>query len=57
MDILKQYVDIFNRDDEECYRNDIDNAHVYEWMKNEVPIFECPDKQIERAYYSNRSMP
>ena len=51
MDILKQYVDIFNRDDEECYRNDIDNAHVYEWMKNEVPIFECPDKQIERAYY------
>lgn len=51
MDILKQYVDAFNRDDEEIYRNDIDNAHVYEWMKKEVPIFECPDQDIERAYY------
>lgn len=51
MDILKQYVDVFNRDDEEIYRNDIDNAHVYEWMKSEVPIFECPDQDIERAYY------
>lgn len=51
MDILKQYVDSFNLDDEEIFRNDIDNAHAYEWMKNEVPIFECPDKEIERAYY------
>lgn len=51
MDIIKHYVDEFNRDDEEFIKNDIDNAHVYEWFKNEVPIFECPDKCIERAYY------
>ena len=51
MDILKHYVDLFNENDEEVYKNDIDNAHAYEWMKDEVPIFECPDKDIERTYY------
>lgn len=51
VDILKDYVELFDRYDEECYSNDIDNAHAYEWLKNEIPIFECPDKDIERAYY------
>lgn len=51
MDIIRHYVDEFCRDDEEFIKNDIDNAHVYEWMKNEVPVFQCPDKDIERAYY------
>ena len=51
MDILKHYVDLFNENDEEVYKNDIDNAHAYEWMNNEVPIFECPDEDIERTYY------
>lgn len=51
MDVLKHYVDLFNENDEEVYKNDIDNAHAYEWMKSEVPIFECPDKDIERTYY------
>jgi len=51
MDILKYYVDLFNKNDEECYRNDIDNAHAYEWLSEEIPIFSCPDKAIEQAYY------
>ncbi len=51
MDIIKLYVDEFNRNDEEFIKNDIDNLHAYEWMKNEIPVFECPDKDIERAYY------
>ncbi len=51
MDIIKKYVEIFNKDDEEMYINIIDNEHAYEWMCEEVPVFECPDKQIEEAYY------
>ena len=51
MDILKSYVDEFNSQDEECYANDVKNADALEWMRREVPIFECPDKDIERAYY------
>lgn len=51
MDILKQYVDLFNANDEECYVNTVDNEHAYEWLKNEIPLLECPDKDIERTYY------
>lgn len=51
MDKLRYYVDIFNADDEEIYKNYIDNAHAYEWLKNEIPLFECPDEDVERAYY------
>lgn len=51
MDILKSYIDSFNKIDEECYKNDIDNEHAYEFLKNIVPRFECPDKKFEAAYY------
>ncbi len=51
MDKLKYYVDAFNSNDEEIYKNSIDNAHAYEWLKEEIPLFECPDTDVERAYY------
>ena len=51
IDILKRYVELFNKNDEECYANDVDNAHAYEWLRNEIPLFSCPDKAIETAYY------
>ena len=51
MDILKYYVDLFNKNDEECYGNAIDNAHSYEWLRDEIPLFSCPDKVIEQTYY------
>ena len=50
-DLLRYYVDLFNKNDEECYGNDIDNAHAFEWLRNEIPLFSCPDKDIEQAYY------
>ena len=51
MDIIKKYVEQFNETDNELYRNNINNSHAYEWMKEEIPVFECPDKDIERTYY------
>lgn len=51
LDTLKRYVDLFNENDEECYGNAIDNAHAYEWLKEEIPLFSCPDKAIEQTYY------
>ena len=51
MDIIKYYVDLFNQNDEELYINEIDNAHAYEWLSENIPVFECPDKAIEKAYY------
>ena len=29
---LKEYVEKFNEDDEEIYKQDIDNAHALQWM-------------------------
>lgn len=48
---LRDYILEFNLNDEECYRNDIDNAHAYEWLAEEIPVLECPDKVIEKTYY------
>ena len=51
MERLKYYVDYFNQNDEEICRNKIDNAHAYEWLAEEIPLLECPDKTIEETYY------
>ncbi len=51
MDKLKYYVDVFNSYDEEIYKNQIENKDAYNWLKNEIPLFECPDPDIERTYY------
>ena len=51
MDIIQHYVDQFNARDEEIYKNAIDNAHAADWMREEIPVFECPDKEMERTYY------
>lgn len=48
---LRQYVEYFNENDRELYKNGIDNAHALEWLEQEIPLFECPDKDIEETYY------
>jgi hypothetical protein len=48
---LKEYVARFNADDEEIYTNSIPNALAEKFLVANVPLFECPDKEIERTYY------
>ena len=50
-DIVKMYVERFAADDVEHHTNAVPNAKAYSFMRDNVPIFECPDKEIERAYY------
>ncbi|HKK19050.1 MAG TPA: hypothetical protein VJ952_10260, partial [Opitutales bacterium] len=47
---LKCYVERFNADDEEMYAN-IPNAQAYDFLKDNIPLFECPDEDFERTYY------
>jgi hypothetical protein len=47
----KHYVDSFNADDVEDVVNLISNSQAWEWMARNVPLFECPDQQIEQTYY------
>ena len=49
-DSLKKHVEQFNADDEELYSN-IPNAKAFEFLAPNIPLLDCPDKDIERAYY------
>ena len=49
--VLIKYVERFNSDDIEYYKQDIDNANAQEWMLENVPYFTCPDKTLEEIYY------
>lgn len=47
---FQQYVEFFNQHDQESVTNHIPNANAWDWMKANVPFFECPDKEVERTY-------
>ena len=46
-----RYFDRFNRDDDEIYRNAFANDVVFQAIGSQIPLFECPDEDIERTYY------
>lgn len=48
---LRSYVEKFNSADEECYVNNIPNEEAYSWLKENIPLIDCPDKDIEEIYY------
>lgn len=50
-DLLDAYVAGFNELDNELYPQYIPNAEALAWMQQNVPRFECPDKEIESTYY------
>lgn len=50
-DSFKHYIDAFNENDEELYVRHISNEKAWEFLKANIPLFECPDKDIERTYY------
>ena len=49
--LMQRYLSSFAAADEELYTNTVDNAHAYEFLKGNVPLFECPDEDITRTYY------
>ena len=48
---FKHYIDAFNADDNEDIVNLIPNSAAWGWMTQQVPLFACSDKDIERIYY------
>jgi hypothetical protein len=49
--IISSYVRDFNADDDEIYGNDFRNAVAEEFLCDNVPALDCPDKELERTYY------
>jgi predicted GH43/DUF377 family glycosyl hydrolase len=50
-DSFQHYVDTFNEHDEELYVQHVPNAQTWKFLKANIPLFECPDKDFERTYY------
>jgi len=50
-DFFRHYVDQFNADDEELYAQHIPNEQAWAFLSEAIPLFECPDRDIERTYY------
>jgi len=48
---MGEYVEAFNAADSETIVNFVPNALAFDWMKVNVPLFECPQEQLERIYY------
>jgi hypothetical protein len=48
---FKHYVDYFNTMEDENIVQAIPNAKSAEWMEQNVPLFECPQKNFEEMYY------
>jgi len=48
---LDKYVKYFNSIDTEAVKNLVPNAQSAEWLKKNIPLFECPDTTLQRMYY------
>ena len=49
--ILKEYVEKFNKNDNELYKQYINNENTYDFLSENIPIIEIPDRVIEENYY------
>lgn len=47
---FRPYVEAFKRNDRELHAQAVPNKAAWEFLKNNVPWFECPDKDIEETY-------
>lgn len=45
------YVDYFNGMEDENIAQAIPNAQASEWMKENIPLFDCPQKNFEEMFY------
>ncbi len=48
---IDDYVSYFNSVDTEYYSQAIPNEKAAEFLKNNIPLFDCPDKELEKTYY------
>ena len=49
--LLSTYVRRFNACDEEIVTNAFPNAVAEKFLADNIPLFACPDREIERTYY------
>ncbi len=48
---FKHYVDYFNKMENENIVQAIPNAQSWNWMQQNIPLFECPQQNFEEIFY------
>jgi len=48
---FRSYIEDFNRTYPEEVTNYIPDAAAWDWMQQNIPLFTCPDRDIEQIYY------
>ncbi len=48
---FKHYIDTFNSLDDERYKGYIPNNRSWDFLSQNIPLLDCPDKTIEQTYY------
>ena len=51
LSVVDAYVNKFNQSDEELYIQTYSNAQAADFLKENIPLFDCPDKELEEIYY------
>src|ERR1700761_4738347 len=49
--VFEHFIDQFNRDDNELYRGAIPNSEAWNFLKDNIPLFDSPDSEINETYY------
>ena len=50
-DSFSHYADRFNTMEDENIVTTIPNAQASKWMRENIPLFDCPDEQMREMYY------
>jgi hypothetical protein len=45
------YIEHFNAMEDENVTNFVSNAQSWDWLQQNIPLFECPDREVEEMYY------
>ena len=48
---LKSYVQKFNKSDNELYKQHIHNNQAFDFLNENIPLVDLPNKEIEETYY------
>ncbi|MEN9974509.1 MAG: hypothetical protein RLZZ282_515, partial [Verrucomicrobiota bacterium] len=47
----KHYTEEFNKNDPELYRGFYPNVAAWDFFRDNIPLLECPDEDIQKTYY------
>ena len=48
---FRHYVEEFNKNDKELYQGNFPNAAAWDFLKDNIPLLDCPDEDIQTTYY------